>query len=381
MKPLGSLPSQSGDVPRSAGSLQYTPALDGLRAVAVLGVLVAHYGLGEQLRFVEKLLPWGHLGVQLFFVLSGFLITSILLKSRADLPDSSGLWGTLKVFYVRRALRIFPAYYAVILVFVLTGSEGFMTVLPYHLLYLSNTVSATYSESGLIHPASAHFWSLSVEEQFYLVWPLVVLATPRRWLPAVGMGLVVLAPLCRLCLFLIGYPHIVGYLPTATDALGMGALLAMSRAGFFSVFEGKIWQRLLMVSLLGFAICMLLHVFAVGYRPREVLLPFFAAFVFMEGVRRIINGALPLFSEGLAWRPLAEAGRVSYAIYLIHTLTMNGLVQLFPEFGTPSLLRFAIASALTIVLALLSWKFFEGPINNLKRFFNYAAPSRARGAH
>lgn len=371
----------TGESPRTAGSLGYTPALDGLRAIAVVGVLVSHYGLGSGLHAVERLLPWGHLGVQLFFVLSGLLITSILLNCRNELPPSGGVGATLKVFYARRALRIFPAYYATILLFLVSGSSGFSEVLPYHLVYLSNTVSATYSQTGLAHAASAHFWSLSVEEQFYLIWPLVVLLVPLRWLPLVAIGVVLLAPVSRLVLFAVGYPHIVGYLPTATDALVMGSLLAMARSGQFpQLRHDHRWQWAIRLSLLGFVACLGLYNLGVGYRPREVMLPFFAALVFTGFVVKLLDGGLPRTTALLSWRPLVEVGRVSYAVYLLHTLVMNGLTQVLPGLAAPSLPRFVVATLATIGVALLSWRLFEGPVNDLKRFFPYPSTTPQRQA-
>jgi peptidoglycan/LPS O-acetylase OafA/YrhL len=307
------------------------------------------------------------------------LITSILLNCRSKLPPSGGVGATLKAFYARRALRIFPAYYATILLFLVSGSSGFREVLPYHLFYLSNTLSATYSQDGLAHAPSAHFWSLSVEEQFYLVWPLVVLLVPLRWLPVVAMGVVLLAPASRLFLFAGGYPHIVGYLPTATDALVMGSLLAMARSGQFQLLErNRRWTWAMGGSLVGLMACLGLYNLGVGYRPREVMVPFFAAIVFTGLVLRLVDGGLPRITAFLSWSPLVEVGRVSYAIYLLHTLVMDGMTHVFPGLSAPSLLRFAMATAATIGVALLSWRIFEGPLNDLKRFFPYPS-THAKG--
>jgi peptidoglycan/LPS O-acetylase OafA/YrhL len=123
--------------------MRYVPALDGLRAIAVIGVLISHYKLSESLNYFVDILPWGHIGVRLFFVLSGYLITSILINCR-DLAETNGLSPLLllRQFYCRRFLRIFPLFYAVILIAYLLDVGNIKEVMIYHVFYLSNTSSA-----------------------------------------------------------------------------------------------------------------------------------------------------------------------------------------------------------------------------------------------
>jgi peptidoglycan/LPS O-acetylase OafA/YrhL len=361
----------SDALPRTAGALGYTPALDGLRAWSVFAVLISHFGLGQTLSPLEKLLPWGQMGVQLFFVLSGLLITNILLNCRKNIADGAGLLQTLKAFYIRRALRIFPAYYATILLFYFFGAEEFKSVVGYHLFYLSNTVSATYNAEGFIHPASAHFWSLSVEEQFYLFWPLAVFLTPTRYLPWVGVSLVLLAPISRACLFALGYPHIMGYLPTATDALGAGALLALVKGGRFSLKGTRYVKLILILSGAGFFASILSYNFNFWYRPREIFFPLFGSIIYAGFIYLILVGRLPRVSYFFAWRPFVVIGQVSYAIYLIHTFVMNSIEYFFPEVVTLGFLRFVIGAFGTVIVAMVSWRMFEGPINQMKSRFDY----------
>lgn len=147
--------------------LTYMPELDGLRAIAVGAVLFAHF---IPVKYHVSL-PFGSAGVQLFFVLSGFLITSILLRSK----DVS-LRKALKNFYARRFLRIFPLYYLLLALCALTGWMSWQEDLPWHVFYLSNVY---ISQLGHWPSVGGHLWSLSVEEQYYLVWPLVVLLTSK----------------------------------------------------------------------------------------------------------------------------------------------------------------------------------------------------------
>jgi peptidoglycan/LPS O-acetylase OafA/YrhL len=357
---------------RNAGTLAYVPALDGLRALAVLAVLVSHYGLGHALSPLERLLPWGHMGVYLFFVLSGLLITSILLEYRDHTSNFTELKHALKTFYARRALRIFPAYYATILLFLIFGAEEFKSVIVYHIFYLSNTVAATSIEDGLIHPSSAHFWSLSVEEQFYLFWPLVILTVPRRHLPLIGLCLIFVAPVTRASLFLTGYTHVVGYLPTATDALAAGSLLAILRAGQLPDTIASYLKPLVVVAIVGFLLSLISFNLGVWYRPREVLFPIFEAIVYAALINLILKEQVPKVNQILSWSPLVEIGKVSYAVYLTHTFVIDSIKYIFPSFDKlPGFAGFVIATLATVALALASWRFFEGPINRRKSMYQH----------
>ncbi len=144
----------------------YRPQLDGLRAIAVMAVVFQHFAPSGW----SKVIPWGGLGVTLFFVLSGYLITGILLKGREE-P------GMLRHFYIRRALRIFPVYYATLLIAALLAIPPVRETFWWHAFYLSNVLFALKnSYFGAVSP----FWSLAVEQHFYLIWPWVVLFVPRK---------------------------------------------------------------------------------------------------------------------------------------------------------------------------------------------------------
>ena len=153
---------------------EHMPQLDALRALAFVGVAVSHWSPN----FLAGIVPWGT-GVQLFFVLSGFLITGILLRSRpADLGIS--MPTALRVFYVRRCLRIFPLYYGVLALCLLFAIGPIATTWPWHVSYLSNLFYARQGHASPVEDPFLHLWSLSVEEQFYLLWPLVALVANRR---------------------------------------------------------------------------------------------------------------------------------------------------------------------------------------------------------
>src|SRR5687768_3549383 len=194
------------------------PQLDGLRAFAVVAVAISHWTP----RFIHEALPWGT-GVQLFFVLSGFLITGILLRSRpADLGITMGT--ALRIFYTRRVLRIFPVYYAVLAFALLWGVGTIDHTWPWHVSYLSNVYFSFHEHGPAISDPYLHLWSLSVEEQFYLLWPFVVLVAGRR-----ALTIILYTSIAASLTFRIGIDHFapqivsVRYLtPSCLDAFAVG---------------------------------------------------------------------------------------------------------------------------------------------------------------
>ena len=170
-----------------SNKLQHMPQLDTLRAFAVTAVLVHHYftwanwGLGATL------------GVKLFFILSGFLITGILLRSRDAATASGHKWSSLVGrFYVRRFLRIFPLYYFVVAVAATINLEPAREILPWLLTYTLNIYMANL---GWFVANFAHFWTLAVEEQFYIFWPWIILFAPRNWLIRLTLIFISVGPL------------------------------------------------------------------------------------------------------------------------------------------------------------------------------------------
>jgi peptidoglycan/LPS O-acetylase OafA/YrhL len=196
------------------------PQLDGLRAVAVSLVLFQHYGN------VEWPILNGRTGVILFFILSGFLITGILLDSRIAASEAGAAAGSvLPRFYARRFLRIVPAFYAVLAVTFVARIGDVTHYVAWHMAYLSNVL---FCIQDVWPKTTSHLWSLAVEEQFYLAWPLVVLFVPYRRLFAVTAALVVAGPAARLVVLTVSHNVIAPYvLPICVfDSFGLGAALA-----------------------------------------------------------------------------------------------------------------------------------------------------------
>src|SRR6201984_2088865 len=195
-----------------------------LRSLSVAGVLIDHFWPPRILDFVDL----GHIGVCLFFVLSGYLITGILLRFRSSTEGGQSDAATnLRRFYIRRFLRIFPPYYALLALMVVTKFSDVRNTLWWHAGYASNFLFAL---QGDWRPwVTAHFWSLAVEEQFYLVWPFLILLVPRSRLIAVVIAIIVSSPLFRLIglVACINGTALGGATPASLDALGLGSLLAL----------------------------------------------------------------------------------------------------------------------------------------------------------
>jgi peptidoglycan/LPS O-acetylase OafA/YrhL len=193
-------------------------------ALSVTAVLIDHFWPTCILDFVDL----GHIGVRLFFVLSGYLITGILLRFRSSIEARRSDAATaLRRFYIRRFLRIFPPYYALLALMVVTKLPGVRNTLWWHTGYASNFLFAL---QGSWTPwVTSHFWSLAVEEQFYLVWPFLILLVPRSRLVAVVIAIIVSSPLFRLIALLAGANDVALYVatPSSLDALGLGSLLAL----------------------------------------------------------------------------------------------------------------------------------------------------------
>ena len=340
--------------------------LDGLRAVAVLAVAWSHWAPRDLLFG----LPWGT-GVQLFFVISGFLITGILLDNKpteASPAASRRLWRN---FYLRRALRIFPLFYLVLLVSWWFSVDPIESTWQWHAFYLSNV----YYFLGNSRDAFLHFWSLSVEEQFYFIWPFLVLLLPARQLQTALILMIVAAPMFKSAVIATSGMEQVRYLPVSClDALGIGALLASTARQPIQVR----WNA----SAIG-SVCLFLGLpvaVAVGALQAIASLPSWLDAIGHTGlvlfygwiVIRAAEGFGGAVSAVLRFKPITYLGKISYGIYIYHFFAP----RIVSALGIDSLHngvtgRLAAYSIVTLVIAALSWHAFEAPINGLKRWVPY----------
>lgn len=306
------------------------PALDGLRGLAIGGVLACHLlnawpGDGLWERRAVAALGLGWTGVDLFFVLSGFLITG-------GLVDTLGQRGWWRGFLVRRALRIFPLYYLALAVFAAAGPAlGLVdpwTFGRWGWWYWSYLGNWAYAARQVI-PALSHFWSLAVEEQFYLAWPLVVLLARGRALAAVSAALVCAGPALRWLIVDSGLPVGSAYrlTPGRVDALAMGALIAVvARAAGGAALLRRAWFPAAVVGAAAFAALGLPHGFDMHARPLEIWSHLWLALAFGGLVAGAVatSGTDHPLRRALSAAPLRALGRYSYGLYVVHYLVHVG---------------------------------------------------------
>lgn len=349
------------------------PALDGLRGIAILLVL-AHgfdviqttHGFGHA---VDLALDLGWIGVQLFFVLSGFLITGILLDTRTHS-------GYYKKFLVRRVLRIFPLYYATL--FVAYFIAPHVVYVPPghgdHQIWLWTYLENFAAPFGRGEPVFPHFWSLAVEEQFYIIWPLVVWVVARRGVLATGTVLVALAIAARVYVR-VRYGQMAAYMftPCRMDALAIGAVAA-------ALIRGERFRRMIahhetsLLAAVGTAV--VIGGSALGHLLREGPNMQTAGYtVIALGFALILVAALPrdgLPARTLGWAPLRRIGLYSYGMYVFHAplhvyVGLPILQRLDASPGVPASLVYAVAmTVVTLGLAALSYHLFEVRFLRLK---------------
>lgn len=351
-------------------SRTYMPQLDALRALAVAAVAWSHWAP----RAYQGGVSWGPYGVRLFFVLSGFLITSILLDCREVTDESpGGTWFALRNFYVRRFLRLGPLYYTVLLIAALCNVPPVRETLGWT---LTHTTNFYFFQRGGWHGVISHFWSLAVEEQFYLVWPWVIMFLPHRWLkPAVITMVVGSAALWLLLMVSRARIAVPVTLPIlCCDALGLGSLLALVRS---AAARRKLATAALWVGLP----CLLLGELLPRIGVAEPVLRWprleGSLLIFVWLVHRASIGFPGVVGRILENRILVALGSVSYGLYVLHSFApevlsaLAGLLHL-PRSLTQSMpTRIPLLAASTVGLAWVSWEFLEKPIQSWKRHFPY----------
>lgn len=348
--------------------LAYMPQLDGLRAFAVSGVLLSHYVAQDWIT--------GHMGVRLFFVLSGFLITRILLNSRVMIEaGETTSQQQIKMFYTRRALRLYPALALLILVLVILNFGDLRVTWPWHLMYLSNVYFGIHGVWSL--PTSI-LWTVSVEEQFYLVWPLVIILSPRRYLSRICITAVIAGVAWKVGAMALDndtlWAHVAPF--GALDTLGMGALtaIALDRSQP-SVISS---ERLRLIgrgpALWALVIVVALSVLAHADRLFFMFFDVTAAFVFGWVIAAASRGMKGSIGRILEARAIVYIGKISYGVYLCHAFSPFVVTWVMRVIGvqrSSPVVLFCLFVATTVAIASLSWLLWERPIRSLRNRFAY----------
>jgi peptidoglycan/LPS O-acetylase OafA/YrhL len=346
------------------------PSLDGLRAVSIALVLLGHLAGTNGFPIPMRVLAYADiagLGVHVFFVISGFLISGLLLDEMARTRTIS-----LSKFYLRRTLRIFPPYYTLLFCVAMASTFGWLALAPgdmaHALSYTMNYRSPAERAWWL-----GHTWSLAVEEQFYLLWPAALLILGRTRGLKAALLIALLAPLIRLAEWYGGARELIGNsFETVADALATGCLLAGYRAELWS---NSRYQRLLKSPL--FIVVPTLAVALAGLeRPRinfaiGITLSNLCIAATIDWCIRNPDGRV---GRVLNARPVAFVGVLSYSIYLWQQLFLN-------RASTAVVARFPLNLLLALACACLSYYAVERPSLRLRRRLEPRSPhSQSRNA-
>lgn len=368
--------------------MKYIKGLDTLRAFAIFFVIIAHNGVWFDTtvangRFIKDvLIPDGTFGVVLFFVLSGFLITSILLNQRYDKYSGNSRFSVLKNFFARRALRIFPIYYLLVLALYIINYPDIRNYIGYHLSYTTNILCYRTNQWNLF----SHVWTLCIEEQFYLLWPWLIIFVQERYLKYVFLFAIVSGAVSTwYCMVPLGHmaPLLVF---NCFDAFGIGGLLAYC---LLNDKANKYFQRWLpWVTIIATCIyfywktCLFLHATSYGDSFVKTVEASLSVWVINKVIQAKPSAFRRYFLEN---RFLVFVGKISYGIYLYHYV-YNVLVYFQLNawldkvtIHTPALNKLVRDShffywmhiVLIIAFSALSYYTIEKAFLSLKKFFRY----------
>jgi peptidoglycan/LPS O-acetylase OafA/YrhL len=317
-------------------------------------VLAHHYWPGSAL--------WdptgGRIGVDFFFVLSGFLITRSLVRDRAEAPGNP--WPRLLRFYVRRVRRIIPLFYTTLALGALLRWDRIRVSLPWHLSFLSNVY---FIREGRFVGSSGQLWFVAVEQHFYLFWPLAILFLPRRWMRAAPLFLIGIGILARVIAGWKGWAPITVDLmtPGAFEALGLGACLPwfLENRAEESARNARCLTAL---GLTGLILCGLTAVVTTGEIGRWVMLlgtELGRSLVLLWLIAQAVLGLPGWIGSALESSPAQALGRWSFAIFLCHNMAKEEVAAFYGD--RLPLTQPYIALAVTLIWSAVAYHVIEKP--------------------
>ena len=344
----------------------YQPQFDGLRALAVLTVMVDHFGADVPNFPLPDWIHLGATGVRLFLVLSGYFITASLRRAR-DRMDFGGpsVGRTIGSFYWRRFLRISPAYFAFAAIALILNIGAIRQNWPW---VFSGTVNWLIAWKNQWPLTISHLWSICVQEQFYLIWPLLILLLPRKWMLHAILSVALAGIAFRVGCVVFSVPTIARWvLPFGSlDSLAAGAALGWCGAQLRGSRAG--W----LVAAMCLSMLALAAVLRLGdpTQLRSVMVEPLEAGAFVILVARTATGFGGYTARFLTHPGLVFAGRISYGLYIYHILVAMLFQRWLPSqlrflITTPSL-RLMVFGTATVAVAALSWRFIEQPINRFR---------------
>jgi len=368
---------------------KYKPQLSGLRFCAVLFVVIYHFSI-----FLMGLKWHYDLGsfIVFFFVLSSYLITRILLDAKKKANDEGmPVWKVALAYLTRRTLRIFPAYYLYLIILMLFPFEGLeLRQHPgFYFGYMYNVWIFITHNWG---PYAVHLWTLAVEEQFYIIWPWIILFIPTRYLTRV-FGFMILGGIAFRLSFLTFAPQVPQFpmlvqMPACMDAFAGGALLAY----YHSLgYEKNPWLKWVSLAAIPFWLFLIITNHHRSFIALDRVFVSFFAVMLVDAANRGYKGFLKVFLENSIVQYLSK---ISYGIYLYHLISALFFWKLFDliqramthagydlsalgKFISSPYISFWIYFAISIACASISWFCLEKPFNNLKKLFEYVRKPKA----
>jgi peptidoglycan/LPS O-acetylase OafA/YrhL len=344
--------------------MHYQPRLDSLRFFSVVMVIISHWLPNSE---IVKSIPFiGNVGVSFFFVLSGYLITSNLIKLK-----NQSLFNSFKIFYINRALRIFPIYYFFLLGLILLIPSIYNVSFKYYLAYLTNfrIFRINYWPEGF-----SHLWSLAIEEQFYLFWPLVVLLPPLKKLKSSIFITFLMAIILKFLTYTFSSSSFIDLLPYSQfDLFMFGALLSIYKPSLDLKLQVLKKHQTFLVFIF---LCLLVYFFGSSYLIKNIALGLLS--IFLISSTSLSNWFLKVTDIKL----FVFCGKISYGLYLYHNFipllernmvgieTKNKFINPFLPNIESAFYHLFLQSILLLIICVLSWFLIEKRFLKLKNF-NY----------
>ena len=348
--------------------MNHINGLNGLRAIAVIFVVISHW---FPLTHIVNTFPLGGIGVDVFFVLSGFLISRILLNQKEGIEENTkDKFKALKNFIARRALRIFPIYYLLLAILYLTNGVEVRRDFIYHITYMSNYL---FYFTKNWHGMLAHLWSLAVEEQFYLIWPLLLFFVLKKNILKLLISVIVISTV-----FHLASKEHISYILTLSciNTFGLGALLA-----YVEVYKPKFGRQFKIVIQYIFVPLIILFILQytvlyLKYFPSRLIM----SLITLNFIRICLqNNNKNLIFIILNNRVFNFIGMISYGIYLYHCPLPSYWRRFFRMFkiespftnscGEMNYYELFAQFSLLLFISYLSWIMVEKPILKFKKSF------------
>jgi peptidoglycan/LPS O-acetylase OafA/YrhL len=356
---------------------KYFAQLDGLRFFALVAVTIGHWIGWDSTNALVKSVPWGH-GVVLFFVLSGYLITDILIGLKEKISTQQiSFSSALKNFYMRRFLRIFPPYYLLIFFLLYIDFNKINEIKIWLFTFTSNLLMC---KTGKYIDEATHFWSLAVEEQFYLVWPFIILLTNKKHLLKTIICVIIISFISRLLGYIIfpNKPSILNYFTLNLFLpLSLGGILAYSKNysekiyRFFNNYYfllGSVLIYILSYYFLSLVIKSDIYWFIFD----EYLFSFACVFIICRASQNKFKYIPNLI---LSNDIVVFLGKISYGLYIYHMFMGELFWKVFAPKYTISIHNhydiWFFYFVLLVIISIASYYIIEKPINSLKKYFSY----------